>query len=239
MARRPKNRGQAAQAAQNRAERQNAQAQANLDSARQQAWHSFHENVSADRGAARYVKSSLKDTLGSLGDYGLGRYADDVRAELRSRLGDARNLVAFNRTAHRADLQDALAALADKQETLDLAVQSDERTAYHNIMDRIRDRAKREREQADAQAKRRRDFQRDLKKALTEIRNQVSNTRGPSPVAHQQERFALRRDPALRRALEDYLVSTQDVGPKVAHKAVTLYSNRTERGFDFGDLWSW
>lgn len=236
MARKRLSKAEARAKAANRARNQNSVAQSRLDSKKAQARRTFHQEVAADRGAAGYVKGSLRSTLGDLGSYGLGRYTGDVRSELTSRLGDAGNLVAFNRTAHRADMQDALASLADQQATLDAAVATDQRSAYRNIMDRERDAQQKARERAQEKAKREKDFSRDLDKALAEIRNQVQGSRGDSPVAHQVERQNLRRDPSLRRALEDYLVSQQGVGRRVARKAVALYTKRNERGYKPGSI---
>lgn len=210
----------------NRAERQASQKYAakrgRLEAEKKAARKDYRTQIGASKGAAKMTRGALHDALSSLGDYNLsGRYLDQAQSELMSRLGDTQGMVKFEKANLRPELREQVSSINDQLATLADSEAAAAQSIYEQSVNKHQAMEKKQRQRAKARAE-------ALSDALAEIRSQVASNRGPNPVAHQIERENLRQDPALRKALADYLRTSQGVDAKTAKKAVSIYMRRDD-----------
>lgn len=197
------------------AQRSNQGTQAQIDAARRSAYKTYNTELGAARGAKRANLDLLRNALANVPKGLSGMYRDQYIGELTGLMDDSKGTVKYERAGLRSDLQDALAGVRADQMALDQSIAEDTQT---NLQDAL----KKRREKAADLREKRTDYEREVEKALAEIRQSVAKTRGTSPSAMKTEIANLRADAGLRRNLVDYLITSQDISTPAAKKAVSI-----------------
>ena len=198
------------------------------------------------RGAGRAVRMDLERAADKARDTGLeGRYLRQFMRELEGRNRDVGSGIKGQLAGAKIEHADISAGLAESLDALRLqrgkAVRAESQQIRAN-------RSARREERQEEQAKERKqsgEFERNVRKALAEVRVQVdtvarqvgpggtaaalSKVLGPEfamKAAHERVRQGLFEDPGKRRRLVDQLVASQGINRKVAETALTAYLAR-------------
>lgn len=226
MAKRPTpTRAQLKRRANRQANAANSPQQAAINRARASAKRTYKTEVGAARGAKRATISMLQDASNSIPGRLRGRTLGQVEDELAARMDATQGMVKYAKVGARQDLRSSLADIREQQAALDAATAQDAQSL-------LQDALQRQREKDAAARKKRTDYEREVQRALAEIRQQVAKSRGPGGTPLNIERANLRADGSLRRNLVDYLTTSQGISVPAAKKAMSVFLRGKNTGFD-------
>lgn len=217
MAKKPPTRGQLRKRAGRQARQSTAADRTALNRAENAARRTYRTELGASRGAKKATLSLLDQAASSIPNSIRGLALQQVESELAGRADDAQGMVRYEKAGLRQDLRSALSDIEADRAAL-AAATAEEKASI------LQESIKRQREKRQEAIEKRTKYDREIQKALAEIRQSVAKTRGPGATALKIERATLRSDASLRRNLIDYLTTSQDISRPAAKKAVSTFT---------------
>ncbi|NUQ70388.1 MAG: hypothetical protein HUU17_06140 [Chthonomonadales bacterium] len=217
MAKKPPTRNQLRKRAGRQARQSTAAERTALNRAERSARRTYRTELGASRGAKKATLSLLDEAASSIPGNIHGLALQQIQSELAGRADDAQGMVKYEKAGLRQDLRSALSDIEADRAAL-AAATAEEKASI------LQESIKRQREKRQEAIEKRTKYDREIQKALAEIRQSVAKTRGPGATALKIERATLRSDASLRRNLIDYLTTSQDISRPAAKKAVSTFT---------------
>lgn len=217
MAKKPPTRNQLRKRAGRQARQSTAADRTALNRAERSARRTYRTELGASRGAKKATLSLLDEAASSIPGNIHGLALQQIQSELAGRADDAQGMVKYEKAGLRQDLRSALSDIEADRAAL-AAATAEEKASI------LQESIKRQREKRQEAIEKRTKYDREIQKALAEIRQSVAKTRGPGATALKIERATLRSDASLRRNLIDYLTTSQDISRPAAKKAVSTFT---------------
>lgn len=217
MAKKPPTRNQLRKRAGRQARQSTAADRTALNRAERSARRTYRTELGASRGAKKATLSLLDEAASSIPGNIHGLALQQIQSELAGRADDAQGMVKYEKAGLRQDLRSALSDIEANRAAL-AAATAEEKASI------LQESIKRQREKRQEAIEKRTKYDREIQKALAEIRQSVAKTRGPGATALKIERATLRSDASLRRNLIDYLTTSQDISRPAAKKAVSTFT---------------
>lgn len=217
MAKKPPTRNQLRKRAGRQARQSTAAERTALNRAERSARRTYRTELGASRGAKKATLSLLDEAASSIPGNIHGLALQQIQSELAGRADDAAGMVKYEKAGLRQDLRSALSDIDADRAAL-AAATAEEKASI------LQESIKRQREKRQEAIEKRTKYDREIQKALAEIRQSVAKTRGPGATALKIERATLRADAGLRRTLVDYLTTSQGISRPAAKKAVSTFT---------------